>query len=317
LKHNLERLTKGYATIKKREEKGVRLQSALIAVDIVNCSVIALQGGSGYRQTQFNRILLGKRQPGSLFKPFVFLTAFQKASFEQPFNRDTKLDGTSFEWTYDKQVWKPRNYDEDSPTEVTAAEALQQSINIPTARLAQMVGIAEIQANIKKSGVQSEIPVFPSISLGSAEVSPFELAESFTTLANLGMGCRLRPVTQIFDENGNLVMDFPLGKEPRLNPEATFQTVDLLRGVFTQGTAKTAQDSGLNLENFAGKTGTTNDFKDAWFVGFSPEMLALVWVGYDEADKVGLTGAAAALPLWVEFMKESKPFRQDRPFTRP
>lgn len=317
LKSNLERLTKGYASIKKKDEKGTRLQSALIAIDVGNCNVLALQGGSGYRQTQFNRVLTGKRQPGSLFKPFVFLSAFEKATFETPFSGDTKLDGSPFEWIYDKQTWKPGNYEEDSPLEVTAAEAIQQSINIPTARLAQTVGLAPIQENIKKSGIRSEIPLFPSISLGSAEVSPFELAESYTTLAGLGQGCRLRPVTQVFDENGNVIFDVPLAKEPRLNPEATFKTVELLKGVFTHGTAKTAQGNGLDLEGFAGKTGTTNDFKDAWFVGFSSEILALVWVGYDDTEKVGLTGAAAALPLWVEFMKDARPFYQKKDFSRP
>lgn len=317
LRGNLERLTKGYLAIKKREEKGIRLQSALIAVDVATCSVVALQGGSSYRQTQFNRVLSGKRQPGSLFKPFVFLTAFEKATLENPFSGETLLEGTPFEWIYDKQNWKPRNYEEDSPTKVTAAEALQKSLNIPTARLAQMVGVPAIQETIKKAGVRSDIPLLPSISLGSAEVSPFELAESYTTLANLGQACALRPFTQVYDENGNLLIDNPLRKEPRLSPYATYQTIELMKGVFAEGTARAAQGNGIKLEVFAGKTGTTNDYKDAWFVGFSPEILTLVWVGYDEEEKVGLTGAAAALPLWVDFMKNSAPFRQDTDFVKP
>ena len=102
-----------------------------------------------------------------------------------------------------------------------------------------------------------------------------------------------------------------------MNSEATFQTLQLLKGVFTQGTASSAQGVGVQLEGFAGKTGTTNDFKDAWFVGFSSEVLVLVWVGYDEAEKVGLTGAAAALPIWVDFMKEAQPFYQEKDFIRP
>ncbi|NBW98048.1 hypothetical protein EBR03_00605, partial [bacterium] len=317
LKNNLDRLIKGYASLKKREEKGTRLQSALIAVDVPSCSVIALQGGSGYRQTQFNRILTGKRQPGSLFKPFVFLTAFEKATFERPFSAETVLDGSPFDWVYDRQSWQPRNYEEEAPEQVTAAEALQKSINIPTARLAQQVGLSPIQENLKKSGITSEVPLVPSISLGSAEVSPYELAESYTTLAQLGSGCHLRAIQQVFDENGNNVLDFPVVKEARLNPEATFQTVQLLKGVFTDGTARLAQGSGVPTEVFAGKTGTTNDFKDAWFVGFNSEMLALTWVGYDETENVGLTGAAAALPLWIEFMKEAQPFRQNKDFARP
>jgi|688.fasta_scaffold137275_2 penicillin-binding protein 1B len=317
LKTNLDRLTKGYLAIKKREEKGIRLQSALIAVDVPSCSVVALQGGSSYRQTQFNRVLSGKRQPGSLFKPFVFLTAFEKATIENSFSGETILDGTPFEWIYDKQNWKPRNYEEDSPEKVTAAEALQKSLNIPTARLAQMVGVEAIQETIKKAGISSDIPPLPSISLGSAEVSPFELAESYTTLANLGQACALRPITQVYDENGNLLIDNPVRKEARLSPYATYQTVELMKGVFTEGTARAAQGNGIKLDVFAGKTGTTNDYKDAWFVGFSPELLTLVWVGYDEEEKVGLTGAAAALPLWVDFMRASAPFRQDTDFVKP
>ena len=317
LKSQLERVTKDYASIKKKDEKGIRLQGALIAVDVQECSVIALQGGSGYRQTQFNRVLAGKRQPGSLFKPFVFLTAFEKASFEKPFSGETLLDGSPFEWAYDKQKWAPRNYEEETPLEISAAEALQKSVNIPTARLAQEVGLEALQQNIMKSGIKSPIPLFPSISLGSAEVSPWELAESYTTLANVGQGCRLRPVTQVFDENGNAIWGDTLQKENRLNSEATFQTLQLLKGVFSQGTASSAQGAGVQLEGFAGKTGTTNDFKDAWFVGFSSEVLVLVWVGYDEAEKVGLTGAAAALPIWVDFMKEAQPFYQEKDFIRP
>lgn len=317
LKENIDRLTQGYASLLEKEKKGIRLQSALIAVDTQNCSVIALQGGSGYRQTQFNRVLTARRQPGSLFKPFVFLTAFDQATFLEPFSAETKIDATPFEWQYDQQVWAPGNYEEEeSVEEVTAAEALQKSINIPTARLAQKVGVEALRENIKKSGIKSEIPPYPSISLGSAEVTPLELAESFTTLSQLGEGCALRSVTEVFDENGNLIFDVPVGKEPRLNPESTYQTVKLMEGVFEAGTAQSAKWLGFNSKGFAGKTGTTNEFVDAWFVGFSPEVLALVWVGYDETEKVGLTGASAALPLWVNFMKQAQAFYQEKEFKR-
>jgi len=317
LKENLDRLIKGYASLLEKEKKGVRLQSALIAVDTKNCSVVALQGGSGYRQTQFNRVLTAKRQPGSLFKPFVFLTAFHQATFQEPFRAETKIDARPFEWIYDQQVWAPRNYEEDlTSEEVTAAEALQKSMNIPTARLAQKVGVGPLKDTIKKAGIQSDIPAYPSISLGSAEVTPFELAESFTTLSNLGEGCALRSVSEVFDENGNLIFEAPLKKEPRLDPESTYQTVKLLEGVFDSGTAQSAKGQEIELKGFAGKTGTTNDFVDAWFVGFSPEVLALVWVGYDDTEKVGLTGASAALPLWVNFMKQAQVFYQETEFKR-
>lgn len=308
LKNNLDRLKKGIPAIKKKEARGIHLQSALIAVDIPNCSVIAVQGGSSYRQTQFNRVLQGKRQPGSLFKPYVFLAGFANPSPEKPITAVTELDGTQFEWKYDNQVWKPRNYEKEYPEKVTARKALEDSINVPTAHLAQMVGVPKIVDLITRSGIKSKVPVFPSISLGSTDVTPYELAEAYTTFANLGKGCNLRPVIDVFDENKNIVMETKAEFEERLPLVPTFQTVQLLKGVFARGTARYSQGSGVQWQYFAGKTGTTNDYKDAWFVGFSPQIMAMVWVGYDEEEKVGLTGAAAALPLWSEFMKTAQDF---------
>lgn len=314
LKQNLDRLTKEYAAIQKKEKQGSRLQAALMAIDVPGCSVLAVQGGSAYRQTQFNRILAGRRQPGSLFKPFVALAAFVSPPEDQTFSPSTELDGTPFEWAYDKQIWKPRNYDKEYPTKVTLREAMEKSLNVPTARLAQMVGVSPIVDVIQKAGIQSKIPRVPSVSLGAAEVSPYELASAYTTLARLGSRCKFRPVLQVFDENRNLVQDFPLEAEEVFPRSAVYETVSMLKGVFTNGTAVGAQGRGVSLEYFAGKTGTTNDYKDAWFVGFSPEILTLVWVGYDEEEKVGLTGAAAALPLWTEFTREAEPFMQDHDF---
>lgn len=308
LKNNLERLKKQVPAIQRKEQKGLHLQSALIAIDVPSCSVIALQGGSSYRQTQFNRVLQGKRQPGSLFKPFVFLAGFSHPSADKPITAVTELEGTQFEWKYDNQIWKPKNYEKDYPEKVTARRALEESLNVPTAHLAQKVGLPHIVEAINASGIKSPIPVVPSISLGSAEVTPYELAEAYTVFANLGKGCSLRPVLDVYDENKNNVFETKPQLEERLPLIPTFQTVQLLKGVFARGTAKYAQASGVQWQHFAGKTGTTNDYKDAWFVGFSPQVLALVWVGYDEEEKVGLTGAAAALPLWNEFMKTAQDF---------
>lgn len=308
LKNNLDRLQKQIPAIKKKEEKGIHLQSALIAIDVPNCAILSLQGGSSYRQTQFNRILQGKRQPGSLFKPYVFLAGLNFPSPDKPITPSTELEGTQFEWKYDNQVWKPKNYEKEYPEKVTAIKALEDSLNVPTAHLAQKVGIPQIVDMITKSGVKSFIPVFPSISLGGTDVTPYELAEAYTTFGNLGKGCALRPILDVYDENKNVVLETKPQLEDRLPLIPTFQTVEMLKGVFARGTARYAQMSGVNWKYFAGKTGTTNDYKDAWFVGFSPQILTLVWVGYDEEEKVGLTGAAAALPLWSEFMKIAQDF---------
>mgnify|MGYP000095956719 FL=1 len=303
--------------MKKKKEKGIQLQSSLIAVDVKNCTIVALQGGSSYQQTQFNRVTDGKRQPGSLFKPFVFLAGFQASTPEKPFTATTEIDGEPFEWKYDKQVWKPKNYEKEYAKLVSARSALAHSINVPTARLAQQVGVSEVRKLILQSGVKANIPEFPSISLGSAEVSPLELAEAYTTFANLGKGCALRPALDVYDENKNVVYSSKMELQDRLPLVPTYLTVEMMKDTFKYGTARAAQSYGFPLDNFAGKTGTTNEYKDAWFIGFSPSFLTLVWVGYDEQEKVGLTGAAAALPLWADFSKLAQSYFGTEDFVAP
>lgn len=317
LKANLDNLTRSYKTIKKKKEKGIELQGALIAIDVPSCTVLALQGGKSYRQTQFNRVLQGKRQPGSLFKPFVTLAAFQHGSDGQPISPITEIDGKQFEWKYDKQVWKPRNYEKEYADKATVRKTLEDSLNVPTARLAQMIGVPAIVEALRAAGIRSNLPALPSLSLGSADVNPLEVAESYLTLANIGKSCSLRPFTQVIDGNRNIVFDNPIALEEKLPPAPTYQTVNIMKGVLSRGTARYAALSGMKVDNFAGKTGTTNDFKDAWFVGFSPQLLTLVWVGYDEEEKVGLTGAAAALPLWMDFVKSATPFLTNADFVAP
>lgn len=308
LSSHLERLEKSYKSLADRRKQGVPLQAALIAVDVRSCSVVALQGGRNFREAPFNRALQGKRQPGSLFKPFVFLAAFDERAGDARLAPDSVIQDEPFEWAYDKQTWSPRNYDEQFRGQVTAAEALQKSLNVPTARVAQAVGIGPIADSLVWAGIRSPLPRVPSLSLGSAEVTPFEMTEAYVTLARLGERCPLRAFTQVFDENRNLVLEQPANPVGRLDRDASAAVVGVLKGVFTQGTAAWASGQGIPLENFAGKTGTTNDYMDAWFVGFSPDILALVWVGYDQKEKVGLTGSSAALPAWVDFMRLAGPF---------
>jgi len=318
LKNHLALMKKNYASITHKAEKGFQLQSAFISIDVLTGRVLALQGGSSYQKTQFNRILQGKRQPGSLFKPFVFLAAFDKSDFSPPFTALTELDGSPFEWAYEgNQKWNPKNYDPDSPEKMTAQEALEKSLNIPTARLAQTIGLDPIISLIKRAGVKSELTKIPSICLGSTEVTPFELAESYATLANNGNGHKLSSIEKVVDQSGQTLFEPNYPEEERLPAASSYLTVQLLKGVLTQGTARAAALSGLNVSNMAGKTGTTNDYKDAWFVGFTPKLLSLIWVGYDEEEKVGLTGSAAALPMWIDFMKQATPFYDNQDFKIP
>lgn len=311
---NIARLGTISKDIRKREQQGMHVQGALVSVDVKTCSVLALQGGRSYRQTQFNRVLQGRRQPGSLFKPFVFLAGFN-AHVIAP---DTLLEDAPFEWKYEgNQTWSPRNYDKNFRGPVTTRQALELSLNVPTARAAEKVGIGPIRQMIINSGVQSPIPAVPSISLGSADVTPFEMANAYTTFANLGNRCSLRAFSSVFDSNRNLIAQSAPEFQPALPPAATFQTVNVMKGVFSHGTARAAQSRGLPLQRFAGKSGTTNENKDAWFMGFSPDILALVWLGYDEELELGLTGSAASLPTWADFMEAARPFLGQNDFVPP
>lgn len=317
LNANLDRLRKLSPKIREKEKKGKHLESALIALDVKECNVLAIQGGHSYRLTQFNRVLQGKRQPGSLFKPFVILTAFDKSTPSDPVTAVTEIEDAPFEWKYEKQVWKPKNYEPGFQGLVTVRETLEHSINTSTARLTQKIGVPPIIETLTKAGIRTALPGVPSIALGSADVTPFELADAYASLAKLGKGCKLRSFLQIFDENRNHVFDVAKEERDALPPVPTFQTVNVMKGVFTHGTARAALSSGLPLQVYAGKTGTTNEAKDAWFAGFSPDLLVLVWVGYDEEEKVGLTGATAALPLWVDFVKSAQPFVPTDDFVKP
>jgi penicillin-binding protein 1B len=317
LSETIDNLTKSNRALEKKTKQGLKLQGAIIAIDPQNCAVLALQGGRHYRQTQFNRVLQGHRQPGSLFKPFVALSALMAKTAEGPITPITQFDDSPLEWKYEKQNWKPKNYDGKFRGMVTLQQALEDSINIPMARALQRMGVPALVETLKKVGITSPLPEFPSLALGSAEVTPMELAEAYTTMANLGKSCTLRPYYQVYDGNRNLVQETPLVQEERLPPQPIYQTVNMMKAAFVRGTARSAQWAGFNTSNFAGKTGTTNDAKDAWFVGFSPQLLVLVWVGYDEKEKVGLTGAAAALPAWINFMKSAGPYRTDADFKAP
>ncbi len=313
---NIERLKSVAPEVAEKEKQGVHLQGAMIAIDVKNCTLLALQGGRSYKQTQFNRVTQGKRQPGSLFKPFVFLAGFAKP-MDPPLTALTVLDDSPFEWAYDKQLWAPKNYDGDFRGPIRAREVLEKSINVPTARLAQQIGLDKIREVIAAAGVNSPLPAVPSLSLGGVDVTPMELAQAFTTLANMGQRCEVRALLEVYDQNGNQLLKTEKTTSEALPPEPVFETVHLMRGTFTHGTARSAVAAGLPQRDFAGKTGTTNEGRDTWFVGFSPSLLVLVWMGYDEQEKLGMTGSSAAVPMWTSFMKKARPFIGNDTFAAP
>ena len=177
-------------------------------------------------------------------------------------------------------------------------------MNSATARLARDVGIGRVRDLAQRLGIQSPLPAVPSLSLGAAEVTPLEVAVAFATLANNGVRTRPLAVKQVMDVNGRVLEKRDVRVEKVLSPQMAFMMNYLLKGVLDRGTGAFARTWGFTRPA-AGKTGTTNDFKDAWFVGYTPDLLSVVWVGFDGQSKLGLSGAQAALPIWTEFMKRA------------
>jgi len=284
---------------------GERLQACLVALQPQTGEIKAMVGGRDYATSQFNRIVQARRQPGSVFKPFVYLTAFEESrGSPDPISPTTVLEDAPFEWAYDAQVWSPHNYKEHYFGNVTVRQALEHSLNAATARLAHQVGIEPIRTLARRMGIVSPLPPYPSLALGALEVSPFEIARAYAVLANQGLGAVPRATRKVLDEAGEPIERRPVRLGRVISPEAAYLTTHLMEGVLDYGTGRGAREQGFTRPA-AGKTGTTNDERDAWFAGFTPDLLAVVWVGFDKREPLGLTGAQAALPIWTSFMKQA------------
>ena len=284
---------------------GQRLQAALVALRPQTGGVVAMVGGRDYATSQFNRATQAHRQPGSVFKPFVFLAAFDAAQRGgEPLTPTTVLRDEPFDWHYDGQVWRPDNYGGRYLGNVTARSALEQSLNSATARLAERTGLPAILETARRAGIASPLPSVPSVVLGAAEVTPFEVAQAYATIANQGLRAEARAVSKMVDRQGQVVDRRPLAVERAASAEAAFLTTSLLKGVLERGTGRAARAQGFTRPA-AGKTGTTNEARDAWFAGFTPDLVAVVWVGFDDGTPLGLTGGEAALPIWTAFMRQA------------
>jgi penicillin-binding protein 1B len=304
-------------TLAKRKRR-VRPQAALVAVDPRSGEVLALVGGRSYNQSQFNRATSARRQPGSVFKPFVYLAAFDRAAKEH-LNDVTPalllLDEPTT-WPMPEGDWSPGNYDDEYDGLITLRRALALSRNIATIKLAEQTGFDRVAALWKRTGIgRTALRGYPSIALGVFELTPLEVAEAFTVFATLGKQVPLRPVTRIVSGSDRIVPAAPPAKAVA-DPATTFLVTNMMRSVLNEGTAASARAAGFALDA-AGKTGTTNDLRDAWFVGFTPELLAVVWVGLDDNQVLGLSGAQSALPIWTAFMQRATAGRANVPFPVP
>jgi penicillin-binding protein 1B len=316
VEHNLRLLEEKHPSL-RRKEKSEQLESCLVAIEPQTGKIRAMDGGRDYRQSQFNRVTQSRRQPGSAFKPITYLAALQQTleAGSSKFLPTSYIDDEPFTWKLDTTSWTPRNYKDRYFGRVTLQFALEESLNSATLRLASAIGLDRVLQMAAKLGFDN-LPPYPSVVLGGIAVEPLKLAAMYAILANEGMAVPPYAVSSVVNANGQVIEGHELRADQVIEPEVAYIMDYMLEQVIEHGTGEGVRKAGF-LRPAAGKTGTTNDSVDAWFAGFTPNLLAVVWTGFDQKEALGLTGAEAALPAWTEFMKAATASRPDGDFPMP
>lgn len=296
-----------------------RVQAALVAIEPASGAIRAVVGGRSYHDSSFNRATRSARQPGSLFKPFVYLAAFEaEAKGRRPGITPASLvSDDPIAISAGSTIWVPQNFDRQFRGPVTVRRALEASLNVPAVRVASDVGFNEVARMAKALGIARPIAAVPSLALGTSEVTLLEITVAYATLANQGI--RMFPTT-LAAENSAIQGAGPMEPLPAsvrvVSPESAFLITHLLRGVLRNGTGRATARWGLSNLG-AGKTGTTSGLRDAWFIGYTPDMVIGVWVGMDDGSPLGLNGSRAALPIWAKVMQAVVQRTPPAPFTPP
>lgn len=302
----------------KRRKRPQLAQAALLAIDPRTGEILAWVGGRSYNQSQYNRVLTARRQPGSVFKPFVYLAAFEKGADEGRTDltpATVVVDEPTTFW-FEDQAYEPKNHEDTYEGAITLRRALAQSRNSAAVTVGEMIGFDTIAALWKRMGTSTAPKPYPSIALGVFEATPFEMATAYTVFPNLGQLRPLHAIQQINTDGKQAAKPAWPATKRITRPETAFLVASMMRSVMNEGTAAGARGAGFALDA-AGKTGTTNDLRDAWFVGFTPELLTVVWVGFDDNTGLGLSGAQAALPIWTTFMIRALAGHANMPLPQP
>jgi penicillin-binding protein 1A len=277
------------------------LQGALVCIDPRTGAVRAMVGGRDFQASQFNRATQARRQPGSAFKPFVYTAAIDNGFTPADMILDSPIVVETPE-----DIWRPANYDERflGPTDIRTGLALSR--NLMAVRLLRQVGTRTVISYARRMGIKSPLEDVLSLALGSCGVNLIEITSAYGVFANGGVRAEPFLISQIHDQDGTPIFGAQPWEEVALTPQTTCVMVSMLESVVDAGTARRTRALGFTLPA-GGKTGTTNDFTDAWFIGFTPSLVCGVWVGFDELRPIadGASGAVAALPVWAAFMKEA------------
>ncbi len=286
-------------------------QAAVVVLDPRTGAVAALVGGKNFKESQFNRATQARRQPGSAFKPFLY-----GAALENGFTPASLLQDQPRAYRTGKKVWAPRNFDGVYRGAVTLRDALAHSMNGASLDLAQKLGTHNVVKFATRVGIESPLENSLALALGASEVTPFELTSAYAAFANGGFHVNPYLVTAVADYENNVLERNTSERQQVLEPALSYLVTSLLQTTVTDGTAKTAKELGWSGTS-AGKTGTTNAGRDAWFIGYTADLLAGVWVGDDEARAAHLSGTKNALPVWVSFMKNYYGDRVPADFEKP
>jgi penicillin-binding protein 1B len=302
LSNRLDKLDKFFP----KRPKG-NLNAALVAIRPKTGEIVAMVGGRDYYENQFNRATDAQRQPGSVFKPFVYATAINSAydTSSRVFTPATIFKDEKKVFTFSQDTYSPNNYgDHFSNQDVTLRDALVKSKNTITVDLGMQVNIGKVMNLAHKAGMPQVDKAYPSMALGTAEATPLQVATAYTMFANLGDRVLPRPITQVTAGDGRTVASPQPDRKNVVHSDVAYIMDDIMKDVINRGTAAQAQGWGFrNVEGktaFAGKTGTS---RDGWFAGFTPELVCVVYVGFDDGDDLGMKGSDSAMPIWADFMK--------------
>ena len=314
-----ERATRrGLAALERGRRRKEPLQAALVALDPQTGRVRALVGGRDYGSSPLDRAIHARRQPGSAFKPFVYLAALDPARHDggRAFTVVSPVEDTPVSVRVGATVWRPANYDGTFAGTIPLEDAIAGSRNAATVRVALDVGVDAVARAAADLGISADLPRVPALALGVAETSLLELTAAYAVFADGGLRRPPRLVTGVVSSSDEVLYAAPLAEERVLSPEVAYLMTHILQGVVDGGTGYPARQAGLTGPA-AGKTGTTDDTRDAWFVGYTPDVVAGVWVGLDGGGATGFTGAQGALPIWTDFVRALGPGSGAPDFTVP
>ncbi len=312
----------GIESIEKERPKlakhSPKLEAGLVAIESYSGLIRAWVGGRDYSENQFDHVNQANRQIGSIVKPFVYLTGFDPAlNSYKPLTASLILSDRPYEVAQPGQpVWRPENYDKEYRGDVSARFALENSLNIPAAYVTMRVGPSAVARTLGLFRIGKNVQAVPSIALGAIDANLLEMTAAYAALSNGGIYVAPRLYSSILDQAGNVIQASQIDETRLASEDAVYVLTNVMQGVIERGTGQVIRRLGFT-GTAAGKTGTSNDQRDSWFVGFTPGMAVGAWVGFDNNDQTGLTGASGAARIWTEYMKCAQPLLGDQPFVPP